>query len=100
VAIDAPNGQLQVEIIDPETAAQWKPLTGGSVTDAQVDAVLNAMSEEGLTLPYGPASCGEYVSADSTGDERARQLAALRAADDEADAENRAVVRRLLQVAL
>jgi hypothetical protein len=67
------------------------------ITDAQVDAALAVLSEE-MTLPYG-ACVAHYVSADSRGEERARQLAALRAADEEAEVKNRAVVRRVLQAA-
>lgn len=69
------------------------------ITDAQIDAAMEVFSEEGVTLPYS-ARIENYVSADSEGDERAQQLAALKAADEEAEVKNRALVRRVLQAAL
>lgn len=66
-------------------------------TDAQVDAALAVLGEE-MDLPY-MARIANYVTPDSEGDERAQQLAALRAADEEAEAQNRALVRRALQAA-
>lgn len=68
------------------------------ITNAQIDAAMDVLSEECVTLPYG-AHVAYYVSADSRGEERDQQLAALRAADAEAEAKNRAVVRRALQAA-
>lgn len=67
------------------------------ITDAQVDAALAVLGEE-MELPYG-ARIENYVSADSEGDERAQQLAALQAADRDATERNRALVRRALQAA-
>jgi hypothetical protein len=67
------------------------------ITDAQVDAALDVLSEE-MELPY-MARVANYVTADSRGDERAQQLAALRAANADAEAKNRALVRRALQAA-
>jgi hypothetical protein len=69
------------------------------ITDAQIDAVLTVMAEEGVALPFGACS-RNYVTADSAGEERERQLAALRAADAEADAQNRDVIRRVLRSAM
>lgn len=65
-------------------------------TEAQIDAVLAALHEEGFQPPYG-ANVRFYVSADSRGDERVKQLAALKAADDEAEAKNREAVRQALR---
>lgn len=69
------------------------------ITDTQVDAAIAVLDEGGTVLPY-MARIANYVSPDSEGDERAQQLAALKAADEDAEAKNRDVVRRALQAAL
>lgn len=65
-------------------------------TEDQIDTVLAALQEEGFQPPYG-ASARNYVSAESRGEERVRQLAALKAADNEAEAKNREAVRQALR---
>lgn len=65
-------------------------------TETQIDVVLAALQEEGFQPPYG-AHVQFYVSAESRGEERAQQLAALRAADNEAEAKNREAVRQALR---
>lgn len=65
-------------------------------TEAQIDALLDALLEQGFQPPYG-ANVRYYVSADSRGEERAQQLAALKRADNEAEAKNREAVRQALR---
>lgn len=64
-------------------------------TDAQIDAAIAVLREE-MPLAYGPARSCDYVSDGSTGAKLEAELAALRAADEEAEQQNRDLVRRAL----
>lgn len=64
-------------------------------TGAQIDAAMSVL----MPMAYGPVCSRDYVTDDSTGDERDRQFAAMRAADDEAEQLNRDLVRRALRAA-
>lgn len=57
-------------------------MTSNSLTDEQADIILVALSREGFELPF-MARSRDYETAE-----------ALRAADDEAQRENRAALRR------
>jgi len=70
-------------------------------TDAQIDAAFAVLSAE-VMMPYA-ADVSDYISSPSdppAGLKRDEALAALRAADEQAEEQNRAVVRRALTAAL
>jgi hypothetical protein len=68
-----------------------------SVTEEMIDRAWAVLREE-ISPPY-VAQAGDYVSDDSAGDQRASELAALRAADEECDRRNRDLIRRALAAA-
>lgn len=68
------------------------------VTEDMVDRAFGVIAHES-TLPF-MASVGSYVSMGSEGAERAAEMSALKAADEECNELNRAFVRRMLEAAL
>lgn len=66
-------------------------------SDAAIEAASKVLGDV-AGLPY-MARARDYVSEESTGEDRARELAALRAADEEAERQNAEFVRRLLAAA-
>lgn len=69
-----------------------------AVTDDMIDRAFQVIAEE-AGFPF-TAQARDYVSMDSTGERRAAEMAALKAADDEATQGNRDYVRRILAAAL
>lgn len=70
------------------------------ITENQVTAAISVLREE-LSLPF-MARASDYIESPDQpppGPEREAAMAALRAADDEAEQLNRALVRRALQAA-
>jgi hypothetical protein len=71
------------------------------VTDEEVDRILEALGEEGFTLPYAARSSdylpSEYPTPSGwSAEARAAGIAALRVADDEAWRQNRDALRRAM----
>lgn len=67
-----------------------------NLTDAELDSLLLALSSEGFSLPFAARS-EDYLSPASIGEEHRAQIAALRAADDEAWDRNRVALRTALE---
>jgi hypothetical protein len=70
-------------------------------TEAQIDAALEVLREE-VPMPYA-ASIDDFIASPTDpprGPARDAALAALRSADEEAEAKNRDLVRRALVAAL
>lgn len=70
------------------------------MTDEEVDKLLQALNEEGFALPYSARS-SDYLSDPNSSsaqdpERRAREIAALRAADEQAWQQNRDALRRSL----
>jgi hypothetical protein len=63
------------------------------VTDEEIDGLLSRLNREGFGLPY-MARARDYL--DDNKEPRAEQLAALRAADEQAHQDNRDALRRAL----
>ena len=68
------------------------------VTDEMIDRAWSVLREE-INPPY-MAQVGYYVSEDSAGLQRERELAELKEADEKAHQMNRDLVRRALEAAL
>ena len=68
------------------------------VTDAMVEAARTVLSAE-MTMPY-MARARDWIRDDSTGEDRELEMAALRAADEEASVRNDDLIRRAIAAAL
>lgn len=69
-------------------------------TEAQIDAAYRVLRQE-IIMPHWADIHDYIVSEDEpSGEEREKALARLRAADEEAERENRDIVRRALRAAL
>ena len=80
-------------------ASNGKPRTAGHpVSDAMIERAWDVLSEAGA-MPH-KVWARDYVSEGSTGEQREREIAALQAADAEADRLNREMIRRALEAAL
>lgn len=72
--------------------------TTTQVTDEMINRAWAVLREE-IAPPY-MAHVNDYVTEDSRGERREREIAALKEADQEADSRNRDLVRRALDAAL
>jgi len=68
-------------------------------TEAQVEAAIRVLREEMPSMAYS-AHVGDYLAEGAEGQDRIDGLAALRAADEEAERMNLDLVRRALRAAM